>query len=172
MNNKEMLLKLLSEMNNEDIANILSEIKNTDDNKHKQENNNLHTIKRRGKGHSKKQSNKSKNQEEDQPKKQKNTNSKGKACKTSSIDLDNRVNKFDEMIKNVRLDPNEQKELSKAKQEDDAQRAETKTFKKPKRKSNLIDVVCCVCKDEYTISAALVHDVKRWKCNTCSCSAG
>lgn len=174
MGDKEILMQMmemLSKLSQDDINKLLSGLK--EDEQQEQpldKTTNLHTIKRRGKGHSKQQSKITQNSNK-KNKKQKAA-SKGKACRTSPINLDHRQNKFDELINNLSLDSNEQKELVKAKQEDDMQRSSVKSFKKSKRKSNMIDVTCCVCKDEYTVSAALVHDVKRWKCNTCSCSAG
>ena len=83
-----------------------------------------------------------------------------------------RINKFDDMLKNMKLTRAEQKEISKATQDDIEIRENVGIFSKPERKNSKIDMRCRSCGQDFKVSASMVFDRKRWRCNTCSCSAG
>jgi hypothetical protein len=175
MSKKELLAKLLAKLSEEELEALVAE----DESEPVEEQpTHTHTINsRRGSGHSKKKRNTQVEKQETRKKKKKRKNgrriSKGKACRTSSMDVDRkRPNQFEQFIKDANLDSGEKKELAAAAKIDKAQRGQRTRFKLPSRKNNLVDVDCCVCGDEYTVSASIVHDVRRWKCNDCSCQAG
>lgn len=81
-------------------------------------------------------------------------------------------NKFDDMLKNMNLTRAEQKELSKATEDDIEIRDNVDIFSKPARNNSKIEMRCRSCGRDFKVSASLVFDHKRWRCNTCSCSAG
>lgn len=83
-----------------------------------------------------------------------------------------RINKFDDMLKNMKLTRAEQKEISKATQDDIETRENVGIFSKSERKNSKIDMRCRSCGQDFKVSASMVFDRKRWRCNTCSCSAG
>ncbi len=173
MSKKELIQKLLEKLSDEDLVELLAQ----DNDKSEEEitepekqQSHIHNSKqkRKGSGHSK-----SKSRNKTNAKKSSRRNSKGKACRVLPMDvIDNRPNKFDEMIGNSGLDTNEKNELSQASQKDQEERSARTTFKKMSRGSSLIDVECSVCGDEDTVSASIVSDANRWKCNSCCCQAG
>lgn len=81
-------------------------------------------------------------------------------------------NKFDDMLKNMNLTRAEQKEMAKATQDDIEIRENVGIFSKPERKNSKIDMRCRSCGQDFKVSASLIFDKKRWRCNSCSCSAG
>jgi hypothetical protein len=81
-------------------------------------------------------------------------------------------NKFDDMLKNITFTRAEQKELSKATEDDVEVRNNIGIFSKTARKNSKIDMRCRSCGKDFKVSASLVFDKNRWRCNTCSCSAG
>ena len=178
MNKKQLIAKLLDKLSEEDLMELLGDEPEKEEEKEQVFNTHIHSTKsdgsgnnrRKGRGHSKASRKSSKRK--GKPKK-KNTGSKGKATRVLPIDVDSaRPNKFEEMIGSANLDQNERVELARAAKEDEKARESKNSFKKPTRQSSLVDVECCVCRDEYEVSATLVGNIDRWKCNSCSCQAG
>lgn len=168
MSKKDELLKVLANLSEEEINDLLDSRKQT-----KEKDNvkpNTHTIRRRGSGYNKKLA---KQNKEKKNKKKRSRESKGRACRQLPMEIGHeRPNLFENMIKKISLTEAEKKELNEAKKADDVARKTKKSFVKPARQTNLIDVECCVCGSEYEVSASIVHDVDRWKCNDCSCQPG
>ena len=81
-------------------------------------------------------------------------------------------NKFEDMLDNLNLTRAEQKELSKATQDDVETRENLQIFSKAPRKNSKIDMRCRSCGQDFKVPASLIFDRKRWRCNTCSCSSG
>jgi hypothetical protein len=181
MNKKQLIAKLLDKLSEEDLEELLSDDSEPTEPEQKEAfNTHIHSTKsdgsnsnrRKGRGQSKSKANAT-NKKRKSKRGGKSRGSRGKSCRVLPIDTGSpRINKFEEMIGSTSLDANEQVELSKASQEDEAVRSQKLNFKKPPRNSSLVDVDCCVCGDEYEVSATLVSNPDRWKCNTCSTQAG
>lgn len=174
MSKKELLAKLLAKLSEEELEALLAE--DDEEAQEEAEPTHTHTINsgRRGSGHSKRQRQSAKTDTKRKGKrKRKGRISKGKACRVMPMDIyEDRPNKFEELIDNVALDAGEQRELEEAKASDEKARSVKTKFKKQSRGSSLVDVECCVCGEEDTVSASMVHDVRRWKCNECSTQPG
>lgn len=94
----------------------------------------------------------------------------GKACRTLPFDTDSpRDNKFAEFIEDVSLDGDEERELKAAAQAD--RKAKKNKRFKGSRPNPMVWVRCRGCGDEEEVSASLVHDPKRYKCNDCAGTA-
>lgn len=166
MNKKDLIAKLLEKLSEEDLENLLKEEEKEPSQDHK------HTIKRRGSGHSKNKRRIDNFSNKKKGKKRRNNNNKGKACRILPMNIDEgRPNHFDNFIEDAKLDNNEQRELKSAAESDKNSRSKF-SFKKSARDNNLVDVECCVCGEEESVSASLVGDINRWKCNNCSCQPG
>jgi len=179
MNKKKLIAKLLDKLSEEDLMELLGDEPEQEEEQqtfnthiHSTRSDGSNSNRRKGRGQSKSKAN-ARNKKRKSKRGGKSRGSRGKSCRVLPIDTDSpRVNKFEEMIGSANLDANEQVELSKASQEDEEARSKRLNFKKPSRSSSLIDVDCCVCGDEYEISATLVSNPDRWKCNACSTQAG
>ena len=173
---KELLAKLLEKLSEEDLEQLLGEDDEAED--VEEEPTHTHTINssRRGSGHAKKQRQSREPQNEKRngkKRKRRGRISKGKQCRVLPMDIyENRPNKFEDLIDNVALDAGEQRELAEAKEADEKARSVKPRFKRQSRGNSLVDVECCVCGEEDTVSASMVHDARRWKCNECSTQPG
>ena len=175
MSKKALIKKLLEKLSEEDLAELLGDDEENSEEEVQQEKedvveepSHIHTTQNnnpssRNKNLGKKSGKKSKRRH----------SSKGKACRVLPMNIDNqRPNKFEDMISKVGQHPSEQRELASASQMDENARTNKTSFKKTSRGSTLVDVECSVCGQEETISASLVADFNRWKCNSCCCQAG
>lgn len=154
MSKKELIAKILNKLSEEDLLDILGE-------EDEEQNTHTHTIqRRRGSGQNKR------------TKKKKTGKNKQRKKPSRPVRMDtsgNRPNKFDNFIQQVNLTKGEQKELKEAEKVDKV----NKNRPKPdKRGSNMIDVECRSCGQEDTVSASIVLDPDRYKCNNCSASSG
>jgi hypothetical protein len=167
---KILLKQLLSKLDPEDIQEVLS----VGEKKEEPEKNegSAHIInKRRGSGRNKRNNNRQVGNRKAKKSKKRKKAGKGKQCRTEPMNIDgNRENKFTDFISGVQLSGAEREEMAEAKNEDKKNKG--RTFKLPARPSSTIEVECCVCGDEWDVSAALVLDPDRWKCNSCSTQAG
>ena len=181
MSKKALIRKLLEKLSEEDLAELLGDSEETSEEavvvEQEQEPENkepshIHTT--NNANHNSRNKNVGKSSGKRSGKKSKRRNSsKGNACRVLPINIDNqRHNKFEDMIAKAGLDPNEQRELDSASEQDEQVRTSKTSFKKMSRNSTLIDVECSACGKEETVSASLVADFDRWKCNSCCCQAG
>lgn len=174
---KILLKQLLSKLDPEDIADVLSVGKEKEEKEEKEKPSNdsgtAHVInKRRGSGKNKRKNNDRQvgNRNAKKSKKRKKK-SKGKQCRSEPMNIDgNRKNKFTDFISGVQLSGAEREEMSQAKKDDKGNKGRSVKF--PARDSSVVEVECCVCGEEFDVSAALVMDPDRWKCNSCSTQAG
>jgi|19_taG_2_1085344.scaffolds.fasta_scaffold00145_13 ribosomal protein S27E len=103
------------------------------------------------------------------PRTQERKISKGSACRTLEYDIDSpRENRFLDFIGDTSLDAEERQELKDASKLDKNNKRKTK---KQARPSPMIWVRCRGCGEEEEVSASMVHNVKRYKCNDCSATA-
>jgi hypothetical protein len=183
MNKKQLIAKLLDKLSEEDLMELLGDEPEQEQEEEQQTfNTHIHSTRsegssnrRKGRGNSKAkaQGKTGRSGKRKSKKSGRSKGSRGKSCRVMPMDLDSpRENKFEEMIGSSNLDANERVELSKASAEDEQARSQRTNFKKPARQSSLVDVDCCVCGDEYEVSATLVSNIDRWKCNSCSTQAG
>ena len=160
-NKKEMIKKLLEKLSEEDILEIIGE--DEEEVEESSYNKAFHQIKS-----SQRSSTRSSKGRKDRSKKSKKTGRRGDEedknfCRREPIQVGNYVNRFDEIIKKVKLSAAEKKELEAADKIDDS-----KITAREKRQSTLVEVECRVCGKEQEVSASLVSNKSRWKCNKCS----
>ena len=165
MNKKEELKRLLRELTKDELMEIIADSAK-DESVHE-----IDTTKRksrRGKG------TRRKNKEKQSQKSKRSTktygNDKGDACRKGTVDTSgNRPNKFDDFMKNTTLTSSERSELEAASQDDKKNKDMERSPRT--RTSNIIEVECRACGVLEDISASVVYDKKRWKCNKCSAKA-
>jgi len=162
MNKKEELKRLLKEFTKDELMEIIAD---------SEENPSFHKIdsgkkkRRRGKGTRRKGKEAQKNSGGRSTKVY--GKNKGNACRTGSIDTSGqRPNRFDEFMKNTMLNATERSELEEASRADNQNKDVTLTPRT--RNSNIVEVECRSCGTQEMISAAVIHDISRWKCNNCS----
>jgi len=176
MSKKKLIAKLLEKLSEEELEELLDDGDEEEvvEAAQAEQDTHTHTINnRRGSGHAKKQRQEKKEKTTDKKRKRRGRISKGKQCRVLPMDIyENRPNKFEDLIDNVALDTGEQRELAEAKEADEKARSVKPRFKKQSRGNSLVDVECCVCGEEETVSASMVHDARRWKCNECSTQPG
>lgn len=160
---KEKILKLLENLSEEDLQNLLNEKQKTNESSPRK--------RRRGKKQrSKNRNSKSTNEDGIFRPKNKNTNPNSKQALAKPIDVKSpRKNEFDNLLLEVKLDRGEQSELASAKKHDDDNKNISRT---PRfRKDTRITVKCRVCGKTETVSRVLVYDLDRYKCNNCCIQA-
>jgi len=165
MNKKEELKKLLKEFTKDELMEIIGD---------SEEAPSFHKInsdkkkRRRGKG------TRRKGKEAQQNSGGRSTKvygkNKGNPCRTGSIDTSGqRPNKFVDFMKDTTLNATERSELEEASKSDNQNRGVPRTPRT--RNSNLVEVKCRSCGTQEMVSASVIHDMNRWKCNNCSSQA-
>ena len=170
MNKKELIAKLLDKLTEEDLEELLGA--EDEPTPKKRERGGEHVIdsskpnRRRGSGKRKKNKKGRGKPKSGHPRREKKD-----FGRKSQMDLDSeRENRFDKFLHKVSLDQGETAEMAAARQADEEAR-KASSFRKTARPSTLVDVKCHVCHEEETVSASLVKNAKRYKCNDCSGSA-
>ena len=165
MNKKEELKKLLKEFTKDELMEIIGD---------SEEAPSFHKInsnkkkRRRGKGTRRKGKQAQQNSEGRSTKVY--GKNKGNSCRTGSLDTSGqRPNKFEDFMKETMLNAAERSELEEASKSDNQNRSAPRTPRT--RNSSLVEVKCRSCGTQEMVSASVVHDMNRWKCNNCSSQA-
>jgi hypothetical protein len=165
-NKKEELKKLISQFTKEELIEILSDSEPSEE----KGDTSVHKIdsgapterrrSRRGRGGRKKNKRNSSRS---------TRGSKGSACRVKGLDTSGqRPNKFIDFMKDTVLSSSERAELDQASKEDQQHVSE----RVPRtRSSSLVEVECRICGSVENVSAAVVYDSSRWKCNQCAAQA-
>lgn len=166
MNNKKQeLKKLISQFTKEELIEILSEPneENEESTVHKIDSKEASTKKRSRRGRGTRKRNKSNSSAA------KRGGDKGSACRVKSLDTSGeRPNKFLDFMEGTILSASERTELEEASKSD----KQNNSQRTPRtRTSSLVDVECRVCGQQQQVSASIVYDAGRWKCNQCSTQA-
>ncbi len=166
---KKELLELLASMTEEEISQLLASKK---DEPEEEEETHTHTINknnRRGSGFRKKNKEIASKRKK---KKKKNKGNSSKGCRVLPMNVDHeRQNKFNDFMESTNLDATEQAEIAEAAKSDKKVRKTAKKTRNKKRRSTLVDVECRICGQEDEVSASLIADPQRYKCNGCSTGA-
>ena len=168
MNKKEELKRLLKEFTKDELMEIIGDseeaplLHKIDSNKKKR---------RRGKGTRRKGKQTQQTQQNSGGRSTKvYGKNKGNPCRTGSIDTaEQRPNKFDDFMKNTMLTATEKSELEEASKSDNENKEVPRTPRT--RNSSMVEVECRSCGTQEMVSASVIHDINRWKCNNCSAQA-